>query len=196
MSGFFVGGSLHFVSLMYSTQTSATGLTLFFWVAGDSNTPRNAATHQKMQEKIQYPFNILSIKINVSMCTDWPLHFTHCEAESSYQYYLNSSWHGARNIPQWSGSMLTSRFVGSCIRDANLLFHRNPSCSAWLRSGDCGRSTVNSLSCSRNQFDLIWALWHGVILHEEVVRVRCGHMEMDMASNPQVGWGAETLKWY
>lgn len=50
----------------------------------------------------------------------------------------------------------------------------------------------------RNQFDLIWALWHGVILHEEVIRgwVRHGCKEMDMASNPQVGWGAKTLKEY
>jgi len=32
-----------------------------------------------------------------------------------------------------------------------------------LRSGDCGGhfSTVNSLSCSRNQFEMIRALWHG-----------------------------------
>ncbi len=36
-------------------------------------------------------------------------------------------------------------------------------CSAGLRSGDCGGhlSSVNSLSCSRNQFEMIWALWRG-----------------------------------
>ncbi|KAG8546926.1 hypothetical protein GDO81_029527 [Engystomops pustulosus] len=35
-------------------------------------------------------------------------------------------------------------------------------CSIGLRSGDCGGhlSTVNSLSCSRNQSEMIPALWH------------------------------------
>ncbi len=35
-------------------------------------------------------------------------------------------------------------------------------CSIGLRSGDCGGhlSKVNSLSCSRNQSEMIWALWH------------------------------------
>ncbi len=34
--------------------------------------------------------------------------------------------------------------------------------SIGLRSGDCGGhlSKVNSLSCSRNQSEMIWALWH------------------------------------
>ncbi len=38
-------------------------------------------------------------------------------------------------------------------------------CSIGLRSGDCGGhlSKVNSLSCSRNQSEMIWALWHGAL---------------------------------
>ncbi len=38
-------------------------------------------------------------------------------------------------------------------------------CSTGLRSGDCGGhlSEVNSLSCSRNQSEMIWALWHGAL---------------------------------
>ncbi len=38
-------------------------------------------------------------------------------------------------------------------------------CSIGLRSGDCGGhlSKVNSLSCSRNQSEIIWALWHGAL---------------------------------
>ncbi len=38
-------------------------------------------------------------------------------------------------------------------------------CSIRLRSGDCGGhlSKVNSLSCSRNQSEMIWALWHGAL---------------------------------
>ncbi len=38
-------------------------------------------------------------------------------------------------------------------------------CSIGLRSGDCegNLSKVNSLSCSRNQSELIWALWHAAL---------------------------------
>ncbi len=38
-------------------------------------------------------------------------------------------------------------------------------CSIGLRSGDCGGhlSKANSLSCSRNQSEMIWALWHGAL---------------------------------
>ncbi len=38
-------------------------------------------------------------------------------------------------------------------------------CSIGLRFGDCGGhlSKVNSLSCSRNQSEMIWALWHGAL---------------------------------
>ncbi len=41
-------------------------------------------------------------------------------------------------------------------------------CSIGLRSGDCGGhlSKVNSLSCSRNQSEMIWALWRCIILLE------------------------------
>ncbi len=38
-------------------------------------------------------------------------------------------------------------------------------CSIGLRSGDCGGhlSKVNSLSCSGNHSEMIWALWHGAL---------------------------------
>ncbi len=38
-------------------------------------------------------------------------------------------------------------------------------CSIGLRSGDCGGplSNVNSLSCSWNQSEMIWALWRGAL---------------------------------
>ncbi len=38
-------------------------------------------------------------------------------------------------------------------------------CSIGLRSVDCGGllNKVNSLSCSRNQSEMIWALWHGAL---------------------------------
>ncbi len=38
-------------------------------------------------------------------------------------------------------------------------------CSIGLRSGKFGGqlSKVNSLSCSRNQSEMIWALWHGAL---------------------------------
>ncbi len=66
-------------------------------------------------------------------------------------------------------------------------------CSIGLRSGDCGGhlSKVNSLSCSRNQSEMIWALWRCIILlevHQKMVH--CSHEGMDMVSNnTQVGCG-------
>ncbi len=60
-------------------------------------------------------------------------------------------------------------------------------CSIGLRSGDCGGhlSKVNSLSCSRNQSETIWALWHGALSCWKYVRrwVHCSHKGMDMVSN-------------
>ncbi len=45
-------------------------------------------------------------------------------------------------------------------------------CSIGLRSGDCRGhlSKVNSLSCSRNQSEMIWALWRCIILLEVAIR--------------------------
>ncbi len=59
-------------------------------------------------------------------------------------------------------------------------------CSIGLRSGDCGGhlSKVNSLSCSRNQSEMIWSLWRCIILlevHQKMVH--CRHKGMDMVSN-------------
>ncbi len=65
-------------------------------------------------------------------------------------------------------------------------------CSIGLRSGDCGGylSKVNSLSCSRNQSEMIWSLWRCIILlevHQKMVH--CSHKEMDTVSNnTQVDW--------
>ncbi len=61
-------------------------------------------------------------------------------------------------------------------------------CSIGLRSGDCGGhlSKVNSLSCSRNQSEMIWALvtWCIILLEVAIRRwVRCSHKGMDMVSN-------------
>ncbi len=61
------------------------------------------------------------------------------------------------------------------------------SCSIGLRSGDCGAhlSKVNSLSCSRNQSEMIWALWYCAISCWKYIRrwVHCSHKGMDMVSN-------------
>ncbi len=49
------------------------------------------------------------------------------------------------------------------------------SCSIGLRSGDCGGhlSKVNSLSCTRNQSEMIWALWHGALSCWKYIRRWC-----------------------
>ncbi len=58
-------------------------------------------------------------------------------------------------------------------------------CSIGLRSGDCGGhlSKVNSLSCSRNQSEMIWALWHGALSCWKYIRrwVHCSHEGMDIS---------------
>ncbi len=45
-------------------------------------------------------------------------------------------------------------------------------CSIGMRSGDCGGhlSKMNSLSCSRNKSEMIWALWRCIILLEVAIR--------------------------
>ncbi len=71
-------------------------------------------------------------------------------------------------------------------------------CSIGLRSGDCGGhlSKVNSLSCSRNQSEMIWPLWHGALSCWKYIRrwVHCSHKGKDMVSNnTQVGCGDAQL---
>ncbi len=71
-------------------------------------------------------------------------------------------------------------------------------CSIGFRSGDCGGrlSKVNSLSCSRNQSEIIWPLWHGALSCWKYIRrwVHCSHKGMDMVSNnTQVGCGDAQL---
>ncbi len=57
------------------------------------------------------------------------------------------------------------RFVG-CTSMMRIFYSTtSQKCSIGLRSDDCGGhlSKVNSLSCSRNQSEMIWALWHGAL---------------------------------
>ncbi len=57
------------------------------------------------------------------------------------------------------------RFVGCTSMMWISRSNTSQRCSIGLRSGDCGGplSKVNSLSCSRNQSEMIWALWHGAL---------------------------------
>ncbi len=89
------------------------------------------------------------------------------------QNCLNSSWH-------WFNKVLKTflrdlihidifcnccRFVGcsSMMRISHSTTSQR--CSIRLLSGDCGGhlSKVNSLSCSRNQSEMIWALCYGAL---------------------------------
>ncbi len=57
---------------------------------------------------------------------------------------------------------------------------------------DCGGHLrkVNSLSCSRNQSEIIWALWHISLVSNHQKMVHCSYKGMDMVSNNiQVGCG-------
>ncbi len=57
------------------------------------------------------------------------------------------------------------RFVGCTSMMWISRYTTSQRCSIGLRSGDCGGhlSKVNSLSCSRNQSEMIWALWHAAL---------------------------------
>ncbi len=54
------------------------------------------------------------------------------------------------------------RYVGCTSMKQISHYTTSQRCSIGLRSGDFGGhlSEVNSLSCSRNQSEMIWALWH------------------------------------
>ncbi len=83
---------------------------------------------------------------------------------------LNYSWHRFNKVletflrdfcPYWHACRFvscTSMMWISCSTTSQR-------CSIGLRPGDCGGhlSKVNSLSCSRNQSEMIWALWHGAL---------------------------------
>lgn len=94
------------------------------------------------------------------------------------QNCLYSLW-GDRNIffRFWS-ILMTEINTVDCwqyIHDTNLPLHHIPKISVGLRSGDCRGhlSTVNTTSCSRNQLDIIQALWDiGGSSHQKMVR--CG----------------------
>ncbi len=89
---------------------------------------------------------------------------------------LNFSWHRFNKVletflrdfgPYWHDSITQLLQIYRLhIHDANLLwFTKSQRCSIGLRSGDCGGhlSKVNSLSCSRNQSEMIWTLWQGAL---------------------------------
>ncbi len=95
------------------------------------------------------------------------------------QNCLNSSWHRFNKVletflrdfgPYWYDSI--TQLLQICrlhIHDVNLSFHHIPKvlyCTEiwWLWS------KVNSLSCSRNQSEMIWALWHGALSSWKYIR--------------------------
>ncbi len=91
------------------------------------------------------------------------------------QNCLNSSWHRFNKVFLDSSEILVHiamiasrsccRFVGCTSMMQIFRSTTSQRCSIGLRSGDCGGnlSKVNSLSCSKNQSEMIWALWHGAL---------------------------------
>ncbi len=78
------------------------------------------------------------------------------------------------------------RFVGCTSMMRISRSSTSQRCSIGLRSGDCGEhlSKVNSLSCSRNQSEMIWALWHGALsCWKYIRRWYTVVIKMDMVSN-------------
>ncbi len=91
------------------------------------------------------------------------------------QNCLNSSWHRLTRCWKHSSEIVVHidmiashsccRFVGCTSMMWISRSTTSQRCSIGLRSGDCEGhlSKVNSLSCSRNQSEMIWALWHGAL---------------------------------
>jgi len=124
------------------------------------------------------------------------------------QNSLKSLWHRFNKVletflgdfgPYWHDSI--TQLLQICrlhIHNVNLPFHHISKVLYWTEIWWLWShlSTVNSLSCSRNQFEMIWALWHGAIScwkqHQKMVH--CGHKGMDMVSNnTQVGCGISMM---
>ncbi len=113
------------------------------------------------------------------------------------QNCLNSSWHRFNKVLETflrdfgHIDMIVShsccRFVGCTSMMWISRSSTSQRCSIGLRSGDCGGhlSKVNSLSCSRNQSEMIWALWHDALSCWKYIRrwVHCSHKGMDVVSN-------------
>ncbi len=90
------------------------------------------------------------------------------------QNWFNSSWYRFRCLKHSSEILVHIVMIAShsCCRfvvcTSMMRISRSTTsqrCSIGLRSGDCGGhlSKVNSLSCSRNQSEMIWSLWHGAL---------------------------------
>ncbi len=113
------------------------------------------------------------------------------------QNCLNSLWHRFNKVLEtflndcchivMIASHSCSRFVGCTSMMWISRSTTSQSCSIGLRSGDCGGhlSKVNSLSCSINQSEMIWALWHGALSCWKYIRrwVHCSYKGMDMVRN-------------
>ncbi len=102
--------------------------------------------------------------------TYWLLYLVHLASTGlvpfCLQNCLNSSWHRLNKVletflrdfgPYWHNSITLLMTISRSTTSQR--------CSIGLRSGDCGGhlSKVNSLSCSRNRSEMIWALWHGAL---------------------------------
>ncbi len=90
------------------------------------------------------------------------------------QNCLNSLWHRFNKVletvlrdigPYWHDNITQLLLI--CRLQMMRISRSTTSqrCSIGLRSGDCGGylSKVNSLSCSKHQSEMIWALWHGAL---------------------------------
>ncbi len=116
------------------------------------------------------------------MHTYWPLYWVHLASWTSkgwtpfaFRTAFISSWHRFNNVLETflvilvRIDMIASRsccwFVGCTSMMRISRSTTSQRCSIGLRSGDFGGhlSKVNSLSRSRNQSEMIWALWHGAL---------------------------------
>ncbi len=144
---------------------------------------------QKKQEGGKNLFSALCIYIYIYIHTHththththWPLYLVHLVGTGVGPPFafraalilrvvdLTRCWKHSSEILVYIIDVIASRsccrFVGCTSRMRISRSTTSQKCSIRLRSGNCGGhlSKVNSLSCSRNQSEMLWALWHGAL---------------------------------
>lgn len=110
--------------------------------------------------KISALFNKCTLQ---NMCLQWEIcDFLYAQLIINH---TNLTRYWKPSVPFWNNNTAQHRYV-SCTSMIWLSRSNTSSvCSIGLRSGGSGGhlTTVNALPCWRNQFEIIWVLWHGVL---------------------------------
>lgn len=111
--------------------------------------------------KISALFNKCKLQ---NMCLQWELcDFLYAQLIINFNKVLETFLRDF--VPFWKKNMTQHRYVSCTSMIWLSCSNTSWRCTIGLRSGGSGGhlTTVNALSCWRNQFEIIWVLWHGVL---------------------------------